>query len=190
MATIIHAKDLRSGHTILYKNNIYLVLENSFNKTAMREGIVKCKIKNLRNSSITIEVLTGERLEQATVMRQKCTYSYSEGQNYIFMDNETFDQYELPVDKIDWEKNFLVEGQEVLIIKYENEILGINLPDLISIQIRDAEDAVKGNTVQSAQKKAILETGYTVNVPQFINSGERILISTVDGTYSGRSKND
>lgn len=188
MASIISAKDLRPGHTFVYKKNIYLVLENSFNKTAMREGIVKCKVKNLRSSSITTEVLTGEKLEQANVSRPKCIYSYNDGSNYIFMDNETFEQYEVNGSRLEWEKNFLTEGQEISIMKYDDEILGVQLPDLVSIKITNAEEAVKGNTVQSAQKKAILETGYEISVPQFIHTGEIVIISTVDGKYSGRSK--
>jgi len=188
MAIIINAKDLRPGHTFLYKNNIYLVLENSFNKTAMREGIVKCKVKNLKSSTITTEVLTGEKLEQANVIKAKCIYSYHEGSTFIFMNSETFEQYEVNDSKLEWEKNFLIEGQEVSIVIHEEEILGVQLPDTIIISIEEAEEAVKGNTVQAAQKKATLVTGYVINVPQFINSGEKIIISTIDGTYSGRAK--
>lgn len=188
MATIINAKDLRPGHTFLYKNNIYLVLENSFNKTAMREGIVKCKVKNLKTSTITTEVLTGEKLEQANVVKSKCVYSYHEGSKFIFMNNETFEQYEVNDSRLVWEKNFLIEGQEVSIVTHNLEILGVQLPDLINISINEAEEAVRGNTVQTAQKKATLETGYVINVPQFISSGEKIIVSTIDGTYSGRAK--
>ncbi len=188
MATIIHAKDLRPGHTFLYKNNIYLVLENSFNKTAMREGIVKCKVKNLRTSTITIEVLTGEKLEQANINKSKCIYSYDDGSNYVFMDQETFEQFEIPKSKLEWEKNFLFEGIEVSIIRYESEILGVILPDQVTIEIESAEEAVQGNTVTNAMKKAWLVTGYEITVPQFIKSNEKVIINTSDGSYVGRGK--
>lgn len=188
MATIIHAKDLRPGHTFTYKNNIYLVIENSFNKTAMREGIVKCKVKNLRTSAITIEVLTGEKLEQANITKPKCNFSYVDGSNYIFMDQETFDQYEINSSKLEWEKNFMTPGCEVNIIKYEDEILGIILPDQMNIEIERAEEAVQGNTVTNAMKKAWLVTGYEIQVPQFIKSGEMVIINTSDGSYVGRGK--
>lgn len=186
MSQIIHAKDLRRGNTIIYKNNLYLVLDNSFNKTAMREGIVKCKVKNLRTNSITIEVLTGEKLEQAPISKFKAMFSYVEDSNYIFIDNETFESIEFPIKKLEWEKNFITEDTEVNILKYNDEILSISLPDQVILKVEFAEEAVQGNTVTTAQKKAKLITGYELDVPQFIKTGERIIVSTDTGTYIGR----
>lgn len=186
MSQIIHAKDLRRGNTIIYKDNLLLVLENSFNKTAMREGIVKCKVKNLRTQAITTEVLTGEKLEQAPISKLKAIFSYIEGANYVFMDNETFESIEFPIKKLEWEKNFIVEGSEVNVLKYNDEILSIDLPDQVTIEIEFAEDAVQGNTVQTAQKKAKLVTGFELDVPQFIKTGEKIIVNTAEGTYVGR----
>ena len=101
MAQIIHAKDLRPGHSFLYKNTIYLVRQSSFNNTAMREGIVKCRVKNLRNQSITDEVLTGETFEQAYVLKKRCSFSYVVGSNCIYMDLENFEQYEISSKKLE-----------------------------------------------------------------------------------------
>jgi elongation factor P len=89
MGNIINAKDLREGNAFYFKNNLYQVIENSFNKTAMREGIVKCKVKNLKNGTITVEVLTGEKLEQAIIENKKMNFSYIDNGNYVFVDNET-----------------------------------------------------------------------------------------------------
>lgn len=188
MAQIIQAKDLRSGHTFIYKNNLYIVIDNSFNKTAMREGIVKCKVKNLRTQAITIEVLTGERLEQALVQKIKAIFSYKEKNNYIFMDMTTYDSLEIPSNKIKWEQNFLIEGSEVLILKYESEILSIQLPDQVTLEVKFAENAVQGNTIQTAMKKATLITNFEIEVPQFVKTGDKIIIKTLDGIYSGREK--
>jgi len=151
---IIHAKDLRAGNTFLYKGNLYLVIENSFNKTAMREGIVKCKVKNLRTGAITIEVLTGEKLEKAPVENLKMMFSYEDANSLVFMDNETYETIEIPKQKMAYEKNFMSEGTEVSIQKYGDEILGASLPDQVVCTIAEAEEAVQGNTVQSVQKKA------------------------------------
>lgn len=188
MATIFQAKELRPGHTFLYKGNIYQVIENSFNKTAMREGIVKCKVKNLRTGSITTEVLTGEKLEQAPIETSKMVFSYDDGTNFVFMNNETFEQIELPKEKLEWEKNFITDGSEVVVMRYGNEILGATLPDQVAIEIKEAEEAVQGNTVQNVTKKAWLVTGWEILVPQFIKSGETVLIRTSDGQYVGRAK--
>lgn len=188
MATIFQAKELRPGHTFIYKNNIYQVIENSFNKTAMREGIVKCKVKNLRTGAITTEVLTGEKLEQAPIETNKMVYSYDDGSNFVFMNNETFDQVEISKDKLEWEKNFITDGTEVSIMSYGSEILGASLPDQVAIKIQEAEESVQGNTVQNFTKKAWLVTGWEILVPQFIKSGETVLIRTSDGQYVGRAK--
>jgi elongation factor P len=91
---------LRPGNTFLFKGNLYQVIENSFNKTAMREGIVKCKVKNMRNGSITIEVLTGEKLEKASVTTVKMLFSYNDGNNFVFMDNVTYETIEIPQSRL------------------------------------------------------------------------------------------
>ncbi|WP_033159888.1 elongation factor P [Mycoplasmoides alvi] len=186
MGSIIAAKDLRSGHTIFFNNGIYLVLSNSFNKTAMREGIVKCKVKNLRTGSITVEVFTGMKLEQAQVDKKKMSFMYGDGDNLNFMDNETYEQISIPIKKLEWEKNFITEGTEVSIILYEGEILGLTLPDQVVVEIEMAEDAVQGNTVTNAMKKARLVTGYQLDVPQFISTGEKIVVNVEEGTYVSR----
>lgn len=188
MATIIHAKDLRSGHTFLYKGSIYQVIENSFNKTAMREGIVKCKVKNLRTGAITTEVLTGEKVEQAIIEKLKMTFSYDDGNAYVFMDNETYEQIEIPYNQIEWEKNFIEEGSEVNVMRYEGELMGVSLNDQLVVTIEEAEEAVQGNSVQNATKRAWLSSRWEFQVPQFIKSGEKVIIDTSNGQYVGRAK--
>lgn len=185
---IYHAKDLRPGNTFIRNNNLYLVIENSFNKTAMREGIVKCKCKNLRTGSITVEILTGEKLEKAQVETVDMIYSYKDDANFVFMDMNTYETVEIDEKKLEWEKNFLSEGQSVKIQKYHDEILGVQLPDQIVCEVIDCEEAVQGNTVQAVQKNAWIASGFRILVPQFIKKGEKIIISSSDGTYKGRTK--
>ena len=188
MGNIIAAKDLRAGHTIHFKNDIYLVLDNSFNKTAMREGIVKCKVKNLHTGAITVEVFTGLKLEQAEIARAIMNYLYADNDNAVFMNNETFDQISIPLKQLEWEKNFLSEGQEVNIMYYGDEVLGLSLPDQVTMTVKEAEDAVQGNTVQNVQKKAWLDTGWEISVPQFIKTGDKVIVDTVNGNYVARGK--
>ena len=186
MAEIIHAKDLRPGNTFIDNGNLYEVLEITFNKTAMRAGIVKDKVKNLRTGSITWNDLTNGKFEKVTVDNILMSFSYVEGENYVFMDNETFEQVEIPSSRIGNMKNFLTEGIEVHVQKFGDEILGIKLPDTIVCDLIDCEEAVQGNTVKAIMKKAHISTGFEVQVPQFIRPTDRIIISTVDGTYKGR----
>jgi len=186
MAEIIHAKDLRPGNTFIDKGNLYEVLEITFNKTAMRAGIVKDKLRNLRTGSITWVDLTNGRFEKVVVDNIKMAFSYIDGSNYIFMDNETFETIEIPEKQIGSMKVYLVEGIEVNILKYGEEILGIRLPDTIVCDLIDCEDAVQGNTIKAISKKAHISTGLEVEVPQFVKPTDKIIISTVDGTYKGR----
>jgi len=115
-------------------------------------------------------------------------YLYNTGDTYVFMNNETFEQLEIPSSSLEYEKNFIREGMEVTIIMYQNEILGIDLPDKVTLHIVECEPAVAGNTATTAMKQAVLETGLTVQVPLFIENGEKIVVSTEDGRYVSRAK--
>jgi elongation factor P len=101
MSEIVNAKDLRPGNAFIYKDSLYQVIENSFNKTAMREGIVKCKVRNLHTGAITTIVLTGEKLEKAQVETIKMIYSYQDSNNFIFMDNSTYETIEIPKSRLE-----------------------------------------------------------------------------------------
>jgi elongation factor P len=188
MAEVIHAKDLRAGNAFLWNDNIYLVLENTFNKTAMGKGIVKCKLKNLRTGTITWEALTGEKFEKAELTSSPMSFSYVDNGNYIFMDDATYETIEIPESKLQWEKNFISDGVTIRVQKYGDEILGIAMPDQVTVTLAEAEDAVAGNTATSAQKKAWLANKFEIQVPQFIKTGEKIIINTADGSYVGRAK--
>ncbi len=103
------------------------------------------------------------------------------------MNNETYEQIEVPGDKLGDNKKFIKEGLDIQIDFFEGEIIGITLPEKVEYEIIDTEPAVKGNTATNASKDATIETGYVVKVPLFINQGEKIIVSTKDGKYSGRA---
>lgn len=183
---IIHAKDLRPGNTFINGNALFEVIENFFNKTAMREGIVKCKVKNLRTGTITMEVLTGGKFAKAIIETIDMIFSHQDGDNYVFINSKTFESIEIPAIKLNWEKNFFLDGVEVKVQKYNDEILGVKLPDQITCELKDCEDAVQGNTVKSIQKKAWLMNDFEVLVPQFVKKTDRIIVNTKTGEYVGR----
>lgn len=115
-------------------------------------------------------------------------YLYDTEDSMVFMDNETYDQIEIPSERLTWEKQFIKPENNVNITSYEGEILGIQLPDKVTLQVVECEAAVKGDTATSASKNAVLETGLEVKVPLFINQDEMIVVNTNDGKYSGRAK--
>ena len=186
---MILVNDLKPGTTFENEGNIYSVLDIDHNKTAMRQMIVKVKVKNLRTGVINeISFTGGDKVEQAHIDKKEMQYLYDDGENLVFMDNETYEQIEIPKSRLEWEMQFMKENDNVTISMYEgSEILGVILPDKVELQIVECEPAVKGDTATSATKNAKLETGLDIRVPLFIQNGEMVLISTADGKYSGRA---
>lgn len=186
---MIIVNDLRSGMSIEYENNIYLVLDMSHNKTAMRQMIIKVKVKNMRSGSITELTFTGgDKVNPAHIDKVEMEYLYDAGEALVFMDTSTYEQIEISKENLTWELNFLKPNSKVTITMFQGEILGIALPDKVVLEIVEAEPAVKGDTATGALKNATLETGLLIKVPLFIESGERVIVTTSDGKYSSREK--
>lgn len=185
---MIIVNDLKPGTTFQYEGNIYQVLSTSLNKTAMRQMVVKAHAKNLRTGTIKDVVFTGgDKVEEAVIDKRSMQYLYDDGDELIFMDNETYDQIGINKDRLQWELNFLKPQDSIMITSYEGELLGVVLPDKVTLKAVEVEGAVKGDTATSALKNAVLETGWTVKVPLFIEQDEDLLISTIDGKYCGRA---
>ncbi len=184
---MINVNDFKTGVTITYEGNLYQVLEFQHVKPGKGAAIVKTKLKNLRTGSIVEQTFnSGIKVETARVEKMKMQFLYATGDTYSFMNMETYEQVELDKSQMVNEVKFLKEGLEVLIYFYENEMLGIELPEKIDYVITHTEPAIKGNTATNATKDATLETGMTVRVPLFIEQGEEIIVSTKDGKYVSR----
>ena len=184
---MINVNDFKTGMTISYENNLYQVLEFQHVKPGKGAAIVKTKLKNLRTGSIIEQTFnSGIKVPQAHVEKIKMQYLYVTSGNYTFMNMNTYEQVELPQNKIANESKFLKEGLEVLIFFYEGEMLGIELPEKVDYKITETEPAIKGNTATNATKDAIIETGLLVKVPLFIEQDEEIIVSTKDGKYVSR----
>lgn len=185
---MILVNDFRPGITFQHEGNIYVVVEASHNKTAMRQMIIKAKVKNLRTgSTVELSYTGGDKVEPAHIDKKEMQYLYDAGDALVFMDTSTYDQIEVNKDMLTWELNFLKPNENVNITMFEGELLGVILPDKVALQIVECEPAVKGDTATSASKSAKLETGLEVKVPLFIEQDEMVLVSTSDGKYSSRA---
>ncbi|MEE3487018.1 MAG: elongation factor P [Bulleidia sp.] len=185
---MVIVNDLKPGTSFEYEKNIYTVLNLALNKTAMRQMIVKVKVKNLRTGVINEMSFTGgDKVQEANVERKPMQYLYDDGDSLVFMDNETYDQISIPKDRLKWEMQFLKENSDVNVTMYEGEVLGVILPDKVDLQIVECEQAVKGDTATAALKNAVLETGLQIKVPLFIQNEEVVTVSTADGRYCGRA---
>ena len=185
---MILVNDLRPGITFGHEGNIFIVLDATHNKTAMRQMIIKAKVKNLRTGSIVeLSFTGGDKVEPAHIDKNEMQYLYDSGDALVFMDTSTYEQIEMPKDKLEWELNFLKPNDNITIVMFEGEILGLNLPDKVTLKVAETEPAVKGDTATNATKNAILETGLEIKVPLFIAQDEMIIVNTSDGKYSSRA---
>lgn len=184
----ININDIKNGMTIIIDGNLCSIVEFQHVKPGKGPAFVRIKLKNLRTGSIVENTYnTNLKVTKAHIDKVKAGYLYASGDNYVFMNNVTFEQMEIPSSILGDSKNFIKEGLEIDIDYYEGEIIGITLPEKIEFEVVETEPAVKGNTTNNAQKDAKIETGYVVKVPLFINTGEKIIISTKDGKYSSRA---
>ena len=184
---MFNVNDIKNGMTIKYDGNIYQVVEFQHVKPGKGSAFVKTKLKNLRaGTTQEITFNAGIKMEKADVRKNELSYLYSTGDTYVFMDNNTYDQLEIPASLVGDQAKFLKEGMNVQSMAIEGEIVGIDLPEKVSYKVISAPEAVKGNTTSSAQKDVTIETGYTLKAPLFISEGEEIIITTRDGKYFSR----
>ena len=184
----ININDIKNGMTIILDGNLCQIIEFQHVKPGKGSAFVRMKTKNLRTGA-TIEITfnSATKVELARIEKKPMQFLYANGDDYVFMNTETYDQVEVPGSKLENEKRFLKEGIEIKLDYYEGELLGVTLPEKIEFEVVETEPAVKRNTTNNAMKDAKIETGYTVKVPLFISQGERIIISTSDGKYSSRA---
>ena len=184
----ISINDIKNGMTIIVDGKLCTIEDFQHVKPGKGSAFMRMKLRNLRTGALVENTYnTNITVERARVDRLPMSYLYANGDEYVFMNNETYEQMEIPGEKLKEQLKFLKEGMEVQIVTYEGEILGINLPDKVEYEVTETTEAVKGNTTNNAQKDATIETGYVVKVPLFIQQGEKILITTEDGKYAGRA---
>lgn len=185
---MINSNDFKPGITIKFENGIYMILESQHVKPGKGAAIVKAKMKNLRTGSIAEQTFNaGIKIETAHISKKPMQFLYVMGDTYYFMNMQDYEQIELDKSILGEDAKFLKENLEVEIIFYEGEMLGMNLPDKITMKVVRTEEAVKGNTATGATKEAELETGMVVQVPLFIKQDEEILIGSKDGKYVSRA---
>ena len=185
---MLNCTEIKPGMAFTWEGQLYQCIDIALNKTAMAKMKVKIKVKEPKTGIVKeLSLIGGDKCGEAHIDKREMQYLYNSGDGYCFMDNESYEQVEIPNDRLEWEKNFLVEGLNVNVQVYEGEIIGIQLPDKVEMNLVECEQAVKGDTATSALKNAVTETGLEVKVPMFINNGERIVVSTIDGKYSSRA---
>jgi len=186
---MISTNEFRTGQTIIWEKEIYLVIEFMHVKPGKGGAFVRTKLRNLRSGAVIDYTFpAGVTVEKANIEKSTMIFSYIDGQNYVFQNTETWEQVEIPSSRITAESPYLYEGLEVQINIFDNsEILGITLPDKVTLEVVDTIEGVKAdNTKTNSLKDATTNTGLIVKVPMFVKNGDKIIVSTFDGSYFAR----
>lgn len=187
---MISAGDFRNGLTLEIEGNVVQVIEFQHVKPGKGAAFVRTRLKNIKNGGIIEKTFRPtEKFPAAHIERSDMQYLYNDGEMYNFMNVETFDQIAMTEDQIGDSLKFVKENEMVKILSYEGDVFGIEPPLFVELEITDTEPGFAGNTAQGATKPATVETGAQVNVPLFINQGEKIKIDTRTGEYLGRVNN-
>lgn len=185
---MISVNDFRTGLTVEVDGGIWRVLEFQHVKPGKGAAFVRSKLRNLRSGAIQEKTFrAGERVKRAQIDNRSMQYLYASGDQHVFMDQQTYEQIELPASQIEHELKFLLENMEVHIMMHDGETLGIELPNTVNLKVTETEPGIKGDTASGGSKPATLETGLTVQVPFFVNEGDTLVINTSDGTYVSRA---
>jgi elongation factor P len=179
--------DIRKGLKIQIDGVPYHIVEHQFVKPGKGQSFTRCRVRNLTNGNVVERTWkSGDSVELADVEDRKMTYSWEEGDNFVFMDTNTGDQIYVGKDKVGEEARFLTEGLDIEVTLFNGNPIGIDMPANVVMQVVSSEPGVKGDTASGATKPATLVTGTTVNVPLFIKEGEWIKIDTSSGQYLER----
>ncbi|MDX8417043.1 MAG: elongation factor P [Absicoccus sp.] len=183
----IEAGDFKTGLTVMVDGDPWQVLDFMHVKPGKGAAILKTKMKNLKTGSTQERNFNANtKFEAAIIEKKEAQYSYESGGVYYFMDNETYDMYELDEAQVGFNKNFLTEGMNVGLVFFEGECLTLSLPGKVEVTIVETTPAIKG-APSTQSKDAVTDTGLTIRVPQFIAQGEKVLVNTEDGKYAGRA---
>lgn len=184
---MINATELRKGVVIELDGKLYQVLDYQHIKQK-RTALARVKLRDIQaGHAFERTFKSGEKFVRARLEFQNMQYLYNDGNLYYFMDEETFEQISLNLDQLGDTINYMKEGMSLQISSYKGEVVGVELPVSVELQVASAEPGVKGDTVTAGTKPATLETGITVQVPLFVNEGDIIKVDTRTGTYLERA---
>lgn len=180
--------DIRKGMVFIGEDGqLYQCLDRDLNTPGNWRAILQLKVRNLKTDAITMNrVRPDDKVKLAYLDTRKMQYSYREGDSYIFMDAETFDQVPLKAEFVGDQILYLKENDEVLVTMYEGKPLNFQLPGTVELAVTDTEPGIKGATAAAQTKPATTETGLVIQVPSFINKGDVVKIDTAEGKYIGR----
>ncbi len=180
--------DLKNGLTILIDGQPFIILDSQFVKPGKGAAFTRCKARNLKTQNVLERTFRGdEKIEEAYIEESKLQYQYNSGDMYHFMDTENYEDKAISRDILGDKVDFLKDNMEISAYSYKNEILNVNLPNFVVYTITHSEPGIKGDTAKAGTKPATIESGAVVNVPLFVNEGDKIKVDTRTGNYIERA---
>ncbi len=184
---MISTGDLKKGISIELEGQLFQIVDWQHIKMGRGGAIVRMKLRNLRtgaNGERTVDA--GEKFPRAFLDHRPVQYSYNDGDTYYFMDNETFETFQISAEQLGDARHYLQDGMQLEVISYKDESLSVELPTTVDLEVTYTEPGFKGDTATGGTKPATLENGVTVQVPLFVTIGDKIRVKTESGTYVER----
>jgi elongation factor P len=184
---LIETNDFRVGTAFEMDGKLLSILNVEHIKLARSGAVIKAKLRNIRDGSIFDQSFrSGEKFKAVRIEKSEASYLYNEGGLYYFMDSTTYEQVPLDRSQVEDVLPFLKEGHTVNVLRYEDSVIGVELPLTVDLEVAETEPGIRGDTVSGASKPARLETGTMVQVPLFVNQGDRVRVDTRTGSYLER----
>ncbi len=185
---MISTTDFRTGLTFVLEGEVVQLNEFQHVKPGKGAAFVRCKLKNVKTGAVVEKTFRpGEKFPKAHIERKEMQYLYKEGDSWVFMDTETYDQVTLPESLLEDAPKYLKENMTTGILFYQEQIIGLDLPKQVELAVVETDPGIKGDTASGGSKPATLETGLTVQVPFFVNEGDVLIVDTRTGAYVSRA---
>ena len=183
----ISTNDLKNGMTLDLDNGLFQVVEFQHVKPGKGGAFVRTKLRNVRlGTTVERTFRADEKVEQAVVEKREMQYLYPEGDEYVFMDTSSYEQLQVPVKALGDAAGFLLEGNTAILQMYKDEIVGVDLPASVEVEVTYTEPGLQGDRSSAGRKPATIQTGITVQVPLFVVTGDKIKVDTRSGEYITR----
>ena len=184
----LSTNDLRNGMTLDLGEDLFTVVEFQHVKPGKGGAFVRTKLRNVRSKAVVERTFRAdEKVEQAMIDKREMQYLYRDGTDYVFMDNTSYDQLHVAAETLGAAASYLKEGDSAVMQMYADQIVDVDLPAAVELTVTETEPGLQGDRVSGARKPATLETGLIVQVPLFVNPGERIKVDTRSGEYLTRA---
>lgn len=183
----INAQEFKKGMKVIMEGDPYEMIEVEFRKPGKGQALYRLRLRNLLKGTIVTPTLrSGDSLEQADVRKVKGQYLYRDGSGYVFMDDETYEQFSIEGDRLGDRASFLLDGAKCDLLFWNDSLIDVDPPAHVVVEVTYTEPAAKGNTATNVTKPATIETGAEVQVPAFVDQGEKIKVDARTGEYVER----